>query len=84
MANGVPVLMTDIGGLGDVIREHRCGLVVDESDMGGIAEAMERLIEDEALLAELGRNALALAQREYHWEAVSKRYVRFIEEVHAG
>ena len=78
MANGVPVLMTDIGGLGDVIREHRCGLVVDENDMGGIADAMERLIEDEALLAELGKNALALAQREYHWEAVSKRYVRFI------
>jgi glycosyltransferase involved in cell wall biosynthesis len=84
MANGVPVLMTDIGGLGEVVREHRCGVVVDEKDIPGIVEAMERLIEDEALLDELGANALALARREYNWEAVSRKYVRLIEELHAS
>lgn len=83
MANGVPVLMTDIGGLGDVIREHRCGLVVDEKDLDGVCRAMETLIADEALVRELSNNALALARSEYSWEAVSRRYARLIEDVHA-
>ena len=84
MANGVPVLMTDIGGLGDVVREHRCGLVVDEKDVKGIVQAMDRLVEDESLVDELRANALALARREYDWAAVSRKYVRFIEELNAG
>jgi glycosyltransferase involved in cell wall biosynthesis len=84
VANGVPVLMTDIGGLGEVIREHRCGLVVDEKDVDGICEAMEMLIRDESLVNELAANALALARCEYSWEAVSKKYIRFVEELHAS
>jgi glycosyltransferase involved in cell wall biosynthesis len=84
MANGVPVLITDIGGLGEVVREHRCGVVVDEKDINGIVEAMDRLVEDESLVDEMRANALALARREYDWDAVSRKYVRFIEELHAG
>jgi glycosyltransferase involved in cell wall biosynthesis len=84
VANGVPVLMTDIGGLGQVIREHRCGLVVDEEDVAGICEAMEMLIKDESLVNELAANALALARCEYSWEAVSKKYIRFVEDLHAS
>jgi glycosyltransferase involved in cell wall biosynthesis len=84
MANGVPVLMTDIGGLGAVIREHRCGLVVDEKDIDGIREAMERLMSDDDLVDELAANALALARSDYSWEAVSARYVKLNEELHAG
>lgn len=84
VANGVPVLMTDIGGLGEVIREHRCGLVVDERDVAGICEAMEMLIQDESLVNELAANALALARCEYSWEAVSKKYIRLVEELHAS
>jgi glycosyltransferase involved in cell wall biosynthesis len=83
VANGVPVLMTDIGGLGAVIREHRCGLVVDEKDIAQISEAMEMLLTDERLVDELAANTLALARREYGWEAVSRRYVSLNEELHA-
>jgi glycosyltransferase involved in cell wall biosynthesis len=84
MANGVPVLITDIGGLGDVVRENRCGLVVDEKDVLGIVAAMERLVQDAPLVEEMRANALALARREYDWDAVSKKYARFLEELRAG
>jgi glycosyltransferase involved in cell wall biosynthesis len=84
MANGVPVLITDIGGLGDVVRENRCGLVVDEKDVPGIVAAMERLVQDAPLVMEMRANALALARREYDWDAVSKKYARFLEELRAG
>jgi glycosyltransferase involved in cell wall biosynthesis len=33
ISNGVPVIMSDIGGLGQVIRTHECGIVVDPEDV---------------------------------------------------
>jgi len=84
LTNGVPVLMTDIGGLGEVVRRHRCGLVVDAKDVDGICEAMETLITRPDLVQEMSRNALALARSEYSWDAVVRKYARLIEEIHGG
>lgn len=84
LTNGVPVLMTDIGGLGEVVRRHRCGLVVEAKDVDGICEAMETLITRPDLVQEMSRNALALARSEYSWDAVVRKYARLIEEIHGG
>ena len=81
LANGVPVIMTDIGGLGDIIRERNCGLVVDETDIDTIRDAMTQLIEDTALRKEMGRNALSLAKNEFGWETMARRYIRLQEDL---
>lgn len=81
LANGVPVIMTDIGGLGDVIRQGQCGLVVDERDIPGIVHAMECLIRNRDLLWKLSENALRLAEREYSWERMAARYVAVHHEL---
>jgi glycosyltransferase involved in cell wall biosynthesis len=75
LANGVPVIMTDIGGLGDIIRERKCGLVVDEGGIDTIADAMARLIDDTALRKKMARNALRLAKTDYAWQSMARRYV---------
>jgi len=84
LTNGVPVIITDIGGLGEVVRRHRCGLVVDEQDPDGIVAAMESVITDPTLTGEMSRNALELARSEYSWDAVVRKYARLIEEIHGG
>lgn len=84
LTNGVPVLMTDIGGLGEVIRRHRCGIVVDERNLDGICEAMERLASDPDLVREMAANALALARTEYSWSALVGTYARLLEEIHGA
>lgn len=81
MANGVPVIMTDIGGLGDVIRKHKCGLVVDEKDINEIYEAMELIINNKSLLEEMSQNALALANSEYSWQGLVDKYTKFMKDI---
>jgi glycosyltransferase involved in cell wall biosynthesis len=81
LANGVPVIMTDIGGLGDIIRERNCGLVVDETDIDTITDAMARLIEDTALRKEMARNALSLAKTDFDWETMARRYIGLQEDL---
>ena len=73
IANGVPVIMTDIGGLGDVIKEYKCGIVVDENDLKGVREAMETLAADVELREGMARNALKLAQDEYNWQRMEEK-----------
>ncbi|MEW6221043.1 MAG: glycosyltransferase [Thermodesulfobacteriota bacterium] len=84
LANGVPVIMTDIGGLGRVIRERQCGLVVDDQDPAAIAAAMATLITNPALRRRLADNALALAATDYDWARMARAYVALQEEILAA
>jgi glycosyltransferase involved in cell wall biosynthesis len=72
LANGVPVIMTDIGRLGSVIEKNRCGIVVDEKDINTIIKAMERFISNPALIIEMGKNGLRLIKNEYNWDLMAK------------
>jgi glycosyltransferase involved in cell wall biosynthesis len=84
VANGVPVIITDIGGLGDTVRQHDCGLVVDEEDPEGAARAIEALAADRERWRTLADNALRLANSTYGWTAMCHAYVSLMEEVHGG
>jgi len=75
LANGVPVIMTDIGGLGPVIREQMCGTLVSDTDIEDIARAMKQLIQDVPLRRELAENSLRLAQTQYSWDNMAERYL---------
>lgn len=70
LANGVPVIMTDIGGLGEIIERYNCGIVVDEKDIPGISKAMELLIVNKELRARLSKNGLKLIKEKFNWGKV--------------
>lgn len=53
-AAGVPVVSTRHAGIPDVVIDGQTGLLVDEHDVGGMAQAMLKLLEDRQLAAEMG------------------------------
>ena len=55
MAAGVPVVTTDVNGLAEAVVHERTGLTVPERDPLALAAALERLLKDEAVAADLGR-----------------------------
>jgi glycosyltransferase involved in cell wall biosynthesis len=75
LANGVPVIMTDIGGLGPVIREQMCGVVVPDTDVEAVVLAMKHLIIDVPLRRELAENSLRLSQSQFSWNHMAERYL---------
>lgn len=54
---GLPIIMTDVGCAGEVIKNNESGLVIPASDEKELEKAMERLVTDEKLRIELGKNA---------------------------
>lgn len=60
---GLPIIMTDVGCAGEVIKNNESGLVTPVGDKQRLVEAMLKIIEDENLRKKLGENAkLAVSQ----------------------
>ena len=53
-AAGVPVVSTRHAGIPDVVIDGETGLLVDEHDVDGMAQAMLKLLEDRQLAVEMG------------------------------
>ncbi len=56
-ASGLPTIATRHAGIRDCVEEGRTGILVDEKDVTGMAQAMIRLVDEPMLAAELGQNA---------------------------
>ena len=58
-SRGLPIIMTDVGCAGEVIKNEDSGLVVPVKETAPLINAMERLIDDEGLRNRLGQGAAA-------------------------
>jgi glycosyltransferase involved in cell wall biosynthesis len=75
---GRPVVVTDVGSLGDIVREFRGGRVVPPDDAPALATACVELLADPALLDASFRGT-ADARRVLTWEAAAAEHERVYE-----
>jgi glycosyltransferase involved in cell wall biosynthesis len=54
---GLPIIMTDVGCAGEVIKDGESGLVIPVGDQKALEESMIKLINDEQLRKKLGEGA---------------------------
>lgn len=57
MACGLPSVITDVGGNGEIVRDGIDGLLVPRGDAVRLGEAFSRLLDDHRLCADMGRSA---------------------------
>jgi len=81
LANGVPVIASDIGGIGELVQYLRCGIVVDESNREEIVAAMEFMIDNPEERRRMGERALGAAQSEYNFDRMAERLVEVYERL---
>jgi len=60
---GLPIVATDAGGVGEIIKDHQNGLLVRVNDFSGMADRIIELIETPELVSSLSGAALATADR---------------------
>ena len=66
-ACALPVVVSDVGGLPEVVRDGETGLVVPRDDVPALQAALKRLALDAALRDQLGRRGRAHVMRKYEW-----------------
>lgn len=78
-AAGKAVVSTHIGAEGNLARDGEHILLRDDKE--SFAEAVIMLLRDEALRKKLGTNARKLAEDEYSWDSIGKRFIEVYEKV---
>lgn len=68
MACGKPVIVTNVGGLKEVVKDDSVGLKVEAGHVEQTAEAIERLVSDEGLYSSIAATARAYAAQHYNWK----------------
>lgn len=73
MGTGLPVIASNVGGVSDMITPGRNGLLI-APDPRELADAIARLVKEDALRARLGQNALADSIR-FSGETMARSYL---------
>lgn len=75
MACGTPVIVTNVGGLKEVVKDDSVGLKVNIGDVDDTIKAIERLINDKALYDQLSVNARKHVIEKYNWDDNLKQMI---------
>jgi colanic acid/amylovoran biosynthesis glycosyltransferase len=79
MATGLPVVSTKIGGIPEMVIENETGFLVQPGDAAGLADAIEKLIDDRLLAQRLGQIGYQRAQKLFSIEKnVRELYALFV------
>jgi sugar transferase (PEP-CTERM/EpsH1 system associated) len=81
MASGLPVVATDVGGNGEVVREGVNGSLVPPGDTGALAAALKELIAEPERARALGRAGRQDVERRFSLTAMTERYEKIYETV---
>ncbi|MDH2379908.1 glycosyltransferase family 4 protein [Bradyrhizobium sp. CER78] len=84
MACGKAIVATDIGGMPDLVDHGETGFLVPPGDAPALADAMQALLDDRALLARLGTASLARVGRLKAGTVVSQIEQVYRDVLHAA
>ena len=80
MACGTPVIVSDVGGLSQLVKHNQTGLRVKVNDPTALAAAIEKLFTDEVRRRRIGHSAACYAE-DYSWVKIVDRLLSVYEEI---
>lgn len=81
MVLGIPVIASNFGEIGKIVKESECGVLVDPDDEKSITDAMIRLSRDPNLREGLARNGRETMRTKYSWEEVEHRLAEAMKQL---
>lgn len=78
---GIPSVVTDVGGLPDVICDERNGFVVPPRDPAALARAIVRLLLDVDLRRQIIGAVASERETRFNWDSIARQTLGVYEEV---
>lgn len=75
MAAGKPVVATRVGAIPKVVEPGNTGLLVEPGDVGGLSNAITKILNDRQLSAQMGARGKAKAAIAFSSDAMAKQYL---------
>lgn len=83
MSWGIPAVTSPVGGIPEVVQDGFNGFLVPPEDIPALANALQRLIEDEPLRLQMGASARASVEHldiRRYWEKLEGIYRAVLSE----
>lgn len=76
-----PVIVTNVGGLPEVVENGKTGFIIEKENSDAIALALEKFISNPELKFELGINGRQKVIQEYNWDDSIKQMISVYEQI---
>jgi glycosyltransferase involved in cell wall biosynthesis len=73
MSYGIPVVVSDVCALSEIVEDGKTGLVIKPADVGALTIALEKLIINKKLREQMGENGRARFMQKFTTEAMNKQ-----------
>ena len=81
MAQGITPIVTDVGGMPELVVDNECGLIVPPRDPSALAHAIVGLARDPARCRDLGEKARIRIQTHFHIRTTIEKTVELFRDV---
>jgi len=81
-ASGLAVVGSDSGEIPHVIAD--AGIVVGEKDLAAWVQALDRLLQDDSLRADLAQRGRIRAEKHFAWPVIARLHIEFFEQILSG
>ena len=81
MAAGAPVVVSDIGGLGEIVQHEKNGVTVFPNDSNSLAWGIMRVLNDQSFARRIAAEASSKVRNAYSWKAIAKQTEIFYEGI---
>ncbi|MFQ5480246.1 MAG: glycosyltransferase family 4 protein [Thermodesulfobacteriota bacterium] len=81
MAMGKPIVATEVGGVGEVLRDEGADFLLQPEDPKGFAGAVTRLIEDKELRTKLGKANRVKIEKNFNLEGMINSYEKLYKDI---
>jgi glycosyltransferase involved in cell wall biosynthesis len=78
MAMGLPVITTNVGGIGEIVTDGESGFIIPVDDESALLERMRLLIGNPELRARLGEKGRQLVESRFNLETMARTIVDFL------
>ena len=81
MALGIPVIASNFPVNRDVLDNERCGLCVDPCAPEELADAMQSLLTNPAVMREMGDNGITATRKFFNWQTENGKLTSFYSDI---
>jgi len=81
MASRSAIVATNIGGLPQIIHNNETGLLVPQKNAKKLADAIQRLLDDESLRSQLAVQGQSFAVSRYSWQTIHAQFRKVYEAI---
>ncbi|MGK2956236.1 MAG: glycosyltransferase family 4 protein, partial [Solirubrobacterales bacterium] len=78
-----PMVISNVGGLGDVAREHDAARLVEPGDVEGLAAALTELVGDPVAREQLAAKAATAARGPFAWDTIAGQTIDLYRDLGA-